>query len=83
MIIRCVVACRESAGAADFYACNVDLPEDEYDVGTHYEMAEAAAENEGYVGSMVSFDENDGPDWLFLHFNWDEVDTIADELEDD
>lgn len=79
MIIKCVVACRNAEGASDFYFCKVDLPEDEYDIGTHYELAEDAASAEGYDGPMVAFDENDGPDWLFEHFIWESADTITSE----
>jgi hypothetical protein len=28
---------------------------------------------------MVAFDENDGPDWLFEHCEWDNADTFTDE----
>jgi hypothetical protein len=83
MIINCVVACRNAEGVSDFYFCKVDLPEEEYDIGTHYELAEDAALSEGYEGPMVTFDENDGPDWLFERFVWDSADIVAEGDEED
>lgn len=81
MIINCVVASFNASGAPDFYFCKVECAECDYDNGVHYELAEDAARGEGYAGPMVSFDENDGPDWLFEHFVWDSASTIS--AEDD
>lgn len=71
MIIKCVVACRNAGGEADFYFCKVECDEGQYDVGDHYEAAVQMAVGEGYEGPYVVFDDNDGPDWLFDHFVWD------------
>jgi hypothetical protein len=79
MIINCVVACRDADGASDFYFCKVECHETEYDVGEHYDVAEHSAENEGYEGPMVTFDENDGPKWLFDNFVWDSASVINSE----
>lgn len=79
MIINCVVAAVSADGAADFYFCKVQCAQYEYDNGTHYELAEAAAEDDGYERPMVTFDENDGPDWLFDHFVWDSATVISSE----
>ena len=80
--IKCVVACHNAAGESDFYFCFVTCAANEYDIGRHYEIAEDAAEGEGYGGPMVVFDENDGPDWLFERFDWRQADNvISDELE--
>ena len=81
MIIKCVVACRNAEGASDFYFCKVECSEAEYDVGDHYDVAEQSAEDEGYEGPMVAFDENDGPEWLFDHFVWDSASVITSEDE--
>lgn len=79
MITKCVVACFNASGEPDFYFCKVECEQDKYNEGTHYELAEDAAEGEGYSGPMVSFDENDGPDFLFEHFVWDSADTIVED----
>lgn len=85
MIIKCVVACFNAGGEPDFYFCKVECADAEYDVGAHYETAEEFAYDEGYSGPMVSYDENDGPDWLFEHFEWDSADLahIEDDEEED
>lgn len=77
MIVKCVVAAMSGGVGPDFYFCKVDVPAENYDVGIHYEIAEDAAEAEGYDRPMVAFDENDGPEWLFEHFNWDNADIIT------
>jgi hypothetical protein len=76
MIINCVVACRNAEGVPDFYFCKVECTQDDYDVGLHYELAEEAAYADGYEGSMVVYDENDGPDWLFEHFVWESATVV-------
>ena len=76
MIIQCVVACMCSEGPV-FFPCKVEIPEEEYDVGTHYDMAEQLALDEGYEGPAVVFDENDGPDWLFANFNWKSAMSVS------
>jgi hypothetical protein len=78
MIIKCVVACMRTEGA-DFYFCKIQCAQYEYDNGTHYDMAEMAADTDGYDSPMVTFDENDGPDWLFEHFVWDSATVISSE----
>ena len=70
MIINCVVACRNCEGVPDFFFCKAECSQEEYDVGKHYDIAEDAAREEGYEGSFVVYDENDGPDWLFDNFVW-------------
>jgi len=87
MVIKCVVACMSSEGA-DFYFCKVKCAQDDYDNGVHYEIAEDAAEQDGYERPMVTFDENDGPDWLFERFVWTSAsvvtsDDVDDDLDDD
>lgn len=87
MIIKCVVACMTTEGA-DFYFCKVKCTQEEYDDGVHYEVAEDGACIDGFERPMVTFDENDGVDWLFEHFVWASADVIDSEdsndgLEDD
>ena len=76
MTIKCVVACRNAEGVSDFYFCKVDCTQEEYDNGSHYELAENSAISEGYEGPYVAFDENDGPDWLFDHFVWESASIV-------
>ena len=76
MIVKCVVACMTTDGA-DFYFCKVRCSEQDYDNGEHYEIAEAAAENKGNDRPMVTYDENDGPDWLFDPFDWDSASFVS------
>lgn len=76
MIVKCVVACYNASGEPDLFFCKVDLHSDRYDVGDHYEMAEDYAQEEGYSGPMVVFDENDGPKALFDLFVWESATTV-------
>jgi hypothetical protein len=83
MIIKCVVACMSTEGA-DFYFCRVKCAQDDYDNGVHYEIAEDAAGQDGYERPMVTFDENDGPEWLFEHFVWASAETVtSDDVDED
>lgn len=75
MIIKCVVAAMTDDGPA-FFACKIKCAQSTYDNGEHYELAESAADDDGYDRPMLTFDENDGPDWLFDQFEWDEVDEF-------
>lgn len=76
MIIKCVVACMSTEGA-DFYFCKVKCSEEEYDQGEHYEIAEEAAADDGYDRPMVTFDEHDGPEWLFERFVWTSASIVS------
>ena len=83
MIIKCVVAAMTSNGP-DFFFCKVKCAQDAYDNGVHYEIAEDAAAQDGYERPMVSFDENDGPAWLFERFVWASASTVtADDVDED
>lgn len=83
MIVKCVVAATSGGVGPDFYFCKVECEQAEYDIGEHYELAEAAAAAEGYARPMVVFDEHDGPEWLFLNFDWSKAATVdSEEFED-
>lgn len=58
-IIRCIVACTNSAGTPDFYCVRVCCTQTDYDNGDHYEAAKLASDR--YEGPYVVFDENDSP----------------------
>ena len=67
MLVKVVVAATSADGTPDFFACCVECYQHQYDEGEHYDKAKEAAEDEGYEGPMVAFDENDGPAFLFEH----------------
>ena len=50
------VACINASGVADMPVFEVCLPQREYELGNHYELAEKIAEEEGYEGPFVCFD---------------------------
>jgi len=68
MKIKCVVACKNSAGAPDFYSCTVNCSKSQYENGDHYDIAESQAIDSDYEGPMVVYDENDGQRWMFNQF---------------
>jgi hypothetical protein len=68
MRVNCVVACRNAAGFPDFYPCTVELTQAEYDEGDHYDRALERASETGFQQPMLTYDENDGPRWLFARF---------------
>ena len=76
MDIKCVVACHNASGEPDLYFVKVSCSKDEYGNGEHYEKAEASAYQNGYEGSMVVFDENDGPKALFELFKWESASLV-------
>ena len=54
--IRVAVACRNASGMADMPIFTVEVTGLEYDLGSHYVMAEACAIDAGYEGPFVCFD---------------------------
>lgn len=68
MNVKCIVACINSNGSPDFFACTVECDRRQYNTGEHYEMAERLAQNAGYENTDITYDENDGPAWLFERF---------------
>jgi hypothetical protein len=55
--IRVAVACRNASGLAALPLFVVRVTDEEYDLGIHYEQAEALAEAAGYEGPFVCFDD--------------------------
>jgi len=68
--LRVIVACEYNGmGEPDFYFCKVRCRRAEYNDGEHYSVAERKAQDEGYSGKMVSFDEHDSAGRAILdHF---------------
>lgn len=50
------VACRNAMGMADMPVFTVNVSDDEYDLGIHYDKAKAMAEEAGYERPFVCFD---------------------------
>ena len=71
MLVKIVTACRNASGEPDFYFCIVECSSEDYEDGVCYDTAEDEALGEGYEGPFVSFDEFDGPNFLFEHFVWE------------
>lgn len=59
---RVTVACINAQGSPELYVTEVEVTEDQYALGEHYDLAEANAEAEGYEGRfgvMISFDSSE------------------------
>jgi len=54
--LRIAVACRNASGMADMPIFDVIASQEEYDLGMHYDKAEALAVGAGYEGPFVCFD---------------------------
>lgn len=75
MIIDIVVACTNANGDADLFFFKMELENDQYDLGEHYEAAKNYADDQGYEGEMVVFD-NSMPKALHDIFVWESASTI-------
>ena len=56
LTLRIAVACRNASGMADLPIFTVHVTAEEYELGIHYELAEALAEDADYEKPFVSFD---------------------------
>ena len=76
MIVKCIVATRNSFGEPDLFFVKVSCSETQYNEGWHYEAAKEKAEDEGYESYLV-YDENDsaGKAMLVL-FAWDTASIV-------
>lgn len=59
MSLHIAVACRNASGMADMPVFTVTVTEGEYDLGIHYDRAEAMAAAEGYASPFISFDHTE------------------------
>ena len=74
--VRVVVACRNAAGEPDFAPVRVQISEEDFDLGDHYDRAIEIAESNGYEGPFVCFDEVEAPEWLLSQFDcWEDIPT--------
>lgn len=55
------VACRNASGEADLPVFEIKVSQHDYDLGLHYDLAEANAEAAGYERPFVCFDEAEQP----------------------
>lgn len=55
------VACRNASGEADLPVFEIHVSEHDRDLGLHYDLAEALAEDCGYEGPFVCFDPAEQP----------------------
>ena len=76
-LIKCAIAAMNLAGDPDFFFCIVKCSQEQYYNGEHYDRAKAEAKELSYEGEMVVFDENDGPKWLFEHFDWKSASIVT------
>jgi hypothetical protein len=56
--IKVIVAGYNASGDPDFFFCKVSCTQQQYNEGEHYDIANQAAEDEGYEPA-IAFDEND------------------------
>jgi hypothetical protein len=75
--LKMVVACTNANGDADLFFFIMDkIPEDQYDLGGHFDAAKEHAENEGYEHPMVVFDDS-MPIALENIFEWETASVIS------
>lgn len=56
---KVVVLCANASGEPEFHTCSPEVSKAAYDEGAHYALAKENAEDNGYEGLMLSFDQND------------------------
>jgi len=56
---KVAVACKNSSGEADLVIIEVEVNKDPQEPDMHYHMAEALADEMGYEGPYVCFDEHE------------------------
>jgi hypothetical protein len=78
MNVKCVIACHGGSGPLLLPVC-VALVRGQvgYEYGDHYAGAIRFARGKGYSGAFIVFVENDGPEWLFGHYDWHGVETVV------
>lgn len=59
LTLHIAVACRNASGMPDLPLFTVRATPEEYELGIHYDKAEALAEDAGYERPFVSFDDTE------------------------
>ena len=76
MNIKCIVAGTNANGEPDLYFCIVNCTIDQGHNGNHYDTAKEMAEDNGYEGPFVAFDERDSAGHAMLDlFEWSTAST--------
>jgi hypothetical protein len=73
--IKCVVSCQAADGRPSFYPIRVRCTQKQQDDGGHYRAAREACDVQQYTNIGLVYDENDGPQWLHMQFDWSRVDV--------
>jgi hypothetical protein len=73
--VHCVIVCRDANGSPAFTSVAVLCTEAQFREGDHYDAARDWAIEQRYEGPWIVFDQDDGPEWLFEHF--ESPDAIA------
>lgn len=55
------VACRNASGMLDMPIFTVTVTDEEYDLGIHYDKAQALAEDAGYEEPFLCYDDTEQP----------------------
>jgi len=53
------VACTNANGEADVFCCTLNVSQEDYDLGKHYDLAKEQAKEFGYEHPFVCFDEHE------------------------
>jgi hypothetical protein len=62
--IAIVTACTRADGLPDFAITNVEVTQEEYEHGVHYDLAEQLLAEQEYEKPFVHFDQTDAPAFL-------------------
>ena len=57
--INIAVACRDTNGSSTVYIASVHINQNQYDLGIHYDIAEQLAQDAGYDGPFICFDNTE------------------------
>lgn len=68
LIVKCAVACHDASGKPAIVFYRIPTTKAGYAKGEHYTAAEEEAYEDGYSLPMITFDEHDGPAWMFKNF---------------
>ena len=56
--IKVIVLCHNASGEPEFHSCTIDVSEDQYDNGEHYDLAKENAVYNGFM-PLHAFDAQD------------------------
>jgi hypothetical protein len=76
MLINMVIAGTNANGDSDLFFCKVDISEQGYADGEHFTAAQEYAQDEGYEGPFVVFDQYSPPKPMFDLFEWNTASVI-------